>query len=118
MSRIFKSALDTQGGMYASCILMRSPFHIVKERPQCRDARSWRSLKVHKTSQQLDFSNLKNKLVPPWDVFMDGVFKKRALENFEIRVCLCFWDLKESEASWGARSFVTAGEIQAQSDKV
>lgn len=50
-------------------------------------------------------------------VCMDGVLNKRGLGNFVLRVCLSFIGLKESEASIETRSFVTAGENQAQSDK-
>lgn len=84
------------GGFYASCILMRAPFHMVKEMPQRRDAPHWWVLKVHKTQPALRFSFPTSKKHPAspkqnksvlafcWDVsmpgqFMDGLLNKRAL---------------------------------------
>lgn len=65
---------------------MRSPFHMVKGRPQWRDAPHWRVLKLHKTCQQ--FQNEDKKTIRfQWDVsmpsqFMDGLLNEGVVGDF------------------------------------
>lgn len=65
---------------------MRSPFHMVKRRPQWRDAPHWRALKLHKTCQQ--FQNEDKKTIRfQWDVsmpsqFMDGLLNEGVVWDF------------------------------------
>lgn len=116
--------------LYASCILMRSSFHMLKEMPQWRDVPHWWVLKVHKTTQQLDFLFRPPKFHPSisktTQASCAGVFPRvslwmacliNALGGMLYHgVCPIWRPLRKKSVDLDAWRFWTRGESQVQSN--